>query len=226
MIPCCMLDKCTMLWVSSACYGDFLWLPNIVCLSPFKLTSLKRPLVVIHDLFDKSIMDISWWVKKAIVRPTTHALVALFLRFYTEIKWFKFTFTQQAHFNQINIYTVIFFKSKWNMWIKTFTLSLEKIFLAAVDCFDLLLYETSLVVVWVWCLCVCQDSDRSGDVGLFDGRNRSLSGLFTGWTGRSTERGGEGERHIMSSHLSTNTNPFWSSDCTVCLPRSKVLVRK
>lgn len=26
----------------------------------FQLTSLKRPLVVIHDLFDKSIMDISW----------------------------------------------------------------------------------------------------------------------------------------------------------------------
>ncbi|CAG5917506.1 unnamed protein product [Menidia menidia] len=29
-------------------------------LSPLQLTSLKRPLVVIHDLFDKSIMDISW----------------------------------------------------------------------------------------------------------------------------------------------------------------------
>lgn len=27
---------------------------------PSQLTSLKRPLVVIHDLFDKSIMDISW----------------------------------------------------------------------------------------------------------------------------------------------------------------------
>lgn len=26
----------------------------------FQLTCLKRPLVVIHELFDKSIMDISW----------------------------------------------------------------------------------------------------------------------------------------------------------------------
>lgn len=28
--------------------------------SAFQLTCLKRPLVVIHELFDKSIMDISW----------------------------------------------------------------------------------------------------------------------------------------------------------------------
>ena len=26
----------------------------------FQLTCLNRPLVVIHELFDKSIMDISW----------------------------------------------------------------------------------------------------------------------------------------------------------------------
>lgn len=36
-------------------------------LSAPQLTSLKRPLVVIHDLFDKSIMDISWWVQAALV---------------------------------------------------------------------------------------------------------------------------------------------------------------
>lgn len=33
------------------------------CWYNFKMTTLKRPMVVIHDLFDHSVMDISWYVK-------------------------------------------------------------------------------------------------------------------------------------------------------------------
>lgn len=38
-----------------------------------------------------------------------------------------------------------------------------------------------------------QDSDRSGDVGVFNGRHRGLPGLFHGRTGGPSQRGGEGE---------------------------------
>lgn len=46
----------------SSCLGGYKKIKSL-SLSLLQLTSLKRPLVVIHDLFDKSIMDISWWVK-------------------------------------------------------------------------------------------------------------------------------------------------------------------
>lgn len=49
----------------------------IFCAS--QLTSLKRPLVVIHDLFDKSIMDISWWVEAALVYVCSLSISVLHL---------------------------------------------------------------------------------------------------------------------------------------------------
>ena len=47
--------------------------------------------------------------------------------------------------------------------------------------------------------CLCQDPDRSGDVGVFDGRHCGLPGLLSGWTGRPAEWGGEGKTHLMKS---------------------------
>lgn len=68
---CCAVgskDRSLSVWVSpgSSLDRDANWtvsvLNNILFSIPSssQLTSLKRPLVVIHDLFDKSIMDISW----------------------------------------------------------------------------------------------------------------------------------------------------------------------
>ena len=34
----------------------------------FQLTALKRPLVVMHDMFEKSILDVSWYVHLLLVQ--------------------------------------------------------------------------------------------------------------------------------------------------------------
>lgn len=57
---------------------------------------------------------------------------------------------------------------------------------------DLLLDPWPDSIYVCMCVCVCQDSDRSGDVGVFDGRYCCLPGLLIRWTGRPAEWGGEG----------------------------------
>lgn len=51
------------------------------------------------------------------------------------------------------------------------------------------------------CVSVWQDSDWSGDVGVFNGRHCGLFGLLNGWTWGPSERGGEGKTHLTSINI-------------------------
>lgn len=127
-----------------------------------QLTSLKRPLVVIHDLFDKSIMDISWWV----FRRVRHGLPHMCIGFSRWVGWLCLNVSSSILYSTVLVLTLM-------NRIKT----------------SLVHPSASLSLV---CVFVCQDSEWSRDVGVFDGRHSGLLGLLTGWTGRPAERGGEG----------------------------------